>query len=190
MTTTTDALRRQLELQDALLKVRAEGSFRAYIEQAWPILEPDVPFVPNWHIDYIAEHLEAVTAGEIRRLLINVPPRSMKSILVSVLWPTWEWIQQPGGRWIFVSYADALASKHSVDRRSVIQSDWYQARWRDQVQLSSDQNVKHEFLNTRRGVMVATSVGASITGKGGSALSSTIPTIPCRPRATHSAKPP
>jgi predicted phage terminase large subunit-like protein len=170
MTNMNDQLRRQLQLQDALLKIKGEQSLRAFVEQAWPILEPTVPFVPNWHIDYIAEHLEAVTAGEITRLLINVPPRSMKSILVSVLWPAWEWLQLPGGRWIFVSYSDALASKHSLDRRTVIQSDWYQARWGSRIELAADQNVKSEFQNTHRGVMVATSVGASVTGKGGSRI--------------------
>ena len=167
---TRDPLIRQLHLQDALLKVQAEQSLRRYVEQAWPILEPDVPFLSNWHIDYLAEHLEAVTAGEITRLLINIPPRYMKSILVSVLWPTWEWIHEPSRRWIFASYADSLSSKHSVDRRTVLQSAWYQHRWSDRVQLASDQNVKNEFLNTRRGHMIATSIGGSVTGKGGSRI--------------------
>lgn len=167
MTASSDLLRRQIQLQDTQLKRHAEKSLRSFVEQAWPILEPDVPFVPNWHIDLIAEYLELVTAGEVKRLLINVPPRSMKSILVSVLWPAWEWIRQPGGRWIFVSYAETLANKHSLDRRTIIQSDWYQQRWGDRVRLASDQNVKNAFQNTRRGMMVATSIGASIMGKGG-----------------------
>jgi len=170
MSTVIRSLQNQVALQDALLKSQAEKSLRSFVQQSWSILEPDTTFVSNWHIDYIAEHLEAVTRGRIRRLLINLPPRSMKSILVSVLWPTWEWIGHPGGRWVFVSYADHLASKHSLDRRTVIQSDWYQARWGDRVQLAEDQNVKNEFQNTRRGVMVATSVGGSITGKGGSRI--------------------
>ena len=122
MPTAIEGLIERATIQDALLTRRAEGSLRAYVEQAWPILEPDVAFLPNWHIDLLVEHLEAVTAGHIRRLLINVPPRSMKSLLVSIFWPTWEWIQRPGGRWIFASYADALATKHSVDRRTVMQS--------------------------------------------------------------------
>ena len=170
MTPTNKELIHRLELQDALLRRQAEQSLRSYVEQAWPILEPDTPFLSNWHIDYLAEHLEAVTAGEITRLLINIPARYMKSLLVSVFWPTWEWIQQPGRRWIFVSYADALSSKHSVDRRTVIQSRWYQHRWGTQVRLAPDQNVKSEFLNTRRGHMIATSIGGSITGKGGSRI--------------------
>jgi predicted phage terminase large subunit-like protein len=170
MTTTVELLRRQADVQDALLKQRAEQSLRSFVEQAWPVLEPHTTFTPNWHLDYIAEHLEAVTAGEIRRLLINVPPRSMKSLLVSVLWPTWEWICEPGQRWIFASYADSLASKHSLDRRTVLQSPWYRDRWGSVVQLATDQNEKQEFQNTRRGVMVATSIGASVTGKGGNRI--------------------
>jgi len=165
--TSTKALVEQVKVQDAILTKAAERSFRAYVEQAWPILEPETPLLPNWHIDLLAEYLEAVTAGEIRQLLITVPPRSMKSILVSVLWPTWEWIRCPNRRWICASYAEALATKQSLDRRTILQSDWYQARWADRVRLASDQNVKGEFQNTKRGVMIATSIGGSITGKGG-----------------------
>jgi hypothetical protein len=91
----------------------------------------------------------------------------MKSLLVSVFWPTWEWIRYPSRRWIFASYSEALSLKHSLDRRTLLQSDWYQARWGVTMQLASDQNVKGEFQNTQRGVMIATSVSGSITGKGG-----------------------
>ena len=65
-----------------------------YIKAAWHVIEP-APFLPNWHIELIAEHLEAVTNGEIKRLLINLPPRYMKSICVSILWPTWVWTRSP-----------------------------------------------------------------------------------------------
>jgi predicted phage terminase large subunit-like protein len=170
MPTTNEHLMRQLKLQDALLKRHAEQSLRSYVEQAWPILEPEEPFLSNWHIDYLAEHLEAVTAGQITRLLVNIPPRYMKSLLVSVFWPTWEWIQAPHRRWLFASYAESLSSKHSVDRRTILQSTWYRDRWSDRVILASDQNVKHEFLNTRRGHMIATSIGGATTGKGGNRI--------------------
>ena len=165
--TNPDDLRRQLQIQDALLTLRAERSLRAYVEQAWPILEPTTPFLGNWHIDLIIAHLEAITAGKIPRLLINVPPRYMKSLLVSVFWPTWEWITYPNRRWIFTSYSEALSLKHSLDRRTLLQSDWYQARWGTRVQLAADQNVKGEVTNPARGMMIATSIGGSITGKGG-----------------------
>src|SRR4029434_90802 len=126
-----DLLIARAHAQEALLTKRAEQSLRAYVEQAWPILEPETPFVPNWHIDLLVEYLEAVTAGDMRHLLINVPPRSMKSLLVSVCWPTWEWIRRPGGRWICASYAEALSIKHSIDRRTILQSSWYLSRWGD-----------------------------------------------------------
>ena len=167
MPTPNEHLHEQIKIQDALLKLKAEQSLLAFVEQAWHILEPDTPFIHNWHIDALVEYLEAITAGEMTRVLINVPPRCMKSLLVSVLWPVWEWIRRPGGRWIFASHAEALSTKHSIDRRTLLQSAWYQGRWGEQVQLASDQNVKGEFQNTKRGVMIATSTGGSITGKGG-----------------------
>jgi len=146
---------------------RAERSLSEYVRQAWPIVEPGAEYLHNWHIDAIAECLEAVTAGQIRRLIINIPPRYMKSIAVSVMWPTWEWIRQPETRWIFASYSQSLSTKHSVDRRTIIQSDWYLRNWGSRFKLTTDQNVKTEFMNNRRGVMVATSVGGTLTGKGG-----------------------
>ena len=160
-------LRRCADLQDELLTRKAACSLRAFVEQAWPVLEPTTPFLPNWHIDLVCEHLEAITARQTTRLLINLPPQYMKSLLVSVFWPVWEWIPSPSRRWICVSYSDSLSLKLSLDRRTLVQSEWYQARWGHTVQLSSDQNVKGEFRNTRQGVMVATSVGGSVTGKGG-----------------------
>jgi len=147
----------------------ARQSLRAFVEWAWPILEPGTPFSPNWHIDLICEYLEAVTAGEIRHLVINIPPRYMKSLLVSVLWPCWEWSRQPSMRYIFSSYAEGLASHHSLSRRRLIRSRPYQ-RFAPEVRLTRDQAEKLEFHNTMGGIMVATSTGGSITGKGGNRL--------------------
>jgi predicted phage terminase large subunit-like protein len=167
---TREHLRHRLALQDALLTKQAATDFRAYVEQAWPILEPSTVFLPNWHIDLLCEALEAVTAGEITRLLINVPPRYMKSLLVSVFWPTWEWLRAPQTRWLFASYSESLATKHSLDRRTVLQSEWYGGRWGDRVRLIPTPNEKTEYHNDRRGSMVALSVGGSATGKGGNRI--------------------
>src|ERR1017187_6451004 len=76
---------------------RARRSLRTFIEAAWPIVEP-TPFVPGWHIDAVCEHLEAVTRGDIRNLLITIPPRHTKSTIVSVMWPCWEWIDRKSTR--------------------------------------------------------------------------------------------
>lgn len=149
--------------------VLAEKSLYEFTRQAWNILEPATEFIDGWHIGCISEYLEAVTLGQINRLIINVPPRYMKSLNVSVCWPAWEWgpRNMPHLRYLFSSYAGELSTKHSVDRRTLIESDWYQRNWGNRFQLVSDNNRKTEFENDRRGVMSTTSTGSAATGKGG-----------------------
>jgi predicted phage terminase large subunit-like protein len=148
----------------------AGRSLREFIPQAWPILEPSTPYLHNWHIDAIAEHLEAVSLGQMTRLIVNIPPRYMKSITVNVMWPVWEWIRAPHIRHISASYSQSLSTKHNLDRRTIIQSPWYQRHWSGAYQLAGDHNLKTEFVNDRRGHMIATSVGGTSTGKGGDRL--------------------
>src|SRR5580692_6538037 len=149
---------------DCELATRRLGEF---VRQAWHVIEPSTPFVPGWHIDAIVEHLEAVTRGEIRNLLINVPPRHMKSLLVSVFWPAWEWIEHPERRWLYSSYAASLSIRDSVNCRRLIESPWYHARWGHVFRLTSDQNTKGRFDNNRSGYRLSTSVGGTVTGEGG-----------------------
>jgi hypothetical protein len=113
------------------------------------------------------EHLEAVSRVQIRNLLINVPPRHMKSLLVSIFWPAWEWIRWLQRRWLYSSYAASLSQRDSVACRRLIESSWYQSLWGDRFALTSDQNTKGRFNNGRSGYRLATSVGSSITGEGG-----------------------
>jgi len=169
--------------RDALAwdRVMLRNDLRLYIRSAWHVVEPSTVYLENWHIDLIAEHLEAVTAGQIKRLLINMPPRYAKSTCVSIMWPTWVWsrepfpgkphnpaIEGPGTRWIFASYADELRTKHSLDRRKLLQSEWYRARWPKPAELTSDQNVKTLFSNSSSGVMLATTMSGAAIGMGGS----------------------
>jgi predicted phage terminase large subunit-like protein len=156
-------LRLDLALLDRSL---AADSLAEFYKQAWPMVEPATDLRWNWHLDVVCEYLEALAAdGGLSRVIINMPPRFGKSILVSVIWPAWVWAKQPWTRWLFASYAASLANKFSIDRRSILASPWYQERW--PVQFAGDQNQKSEFMNTARGHMIATSVGGSITGKGG-----------------------
>ena len=154
---------------------------RLYIREAWHVVEPSTIYLENWHIDLIAEYLEAVTLGQIKRLLINLPPRQSKSTCVSIMWPTWVWTREafpgkphnsvlegPGTRWIFASYADELRTKHSLDRRKLLQSEWYRTRWPKPAELTSDQNVKTLFSNSSSGVMLATTMSGAAIGMGGS----------------------
>jgi predicted phage terminase large subunit-like protein len=141
--------------------------FRDYIRGAWPIHEPSTPFQSNWHIDAISEHLEAVTAGQIRDLAINIPPRHGKSNEVSVFWPTWCWTHSAFLKWLYTSYALQLSLRDSVYCRRLIESPWYRARWGHRFKLTSDQNQKGRFDNDQHGYRLATSVGGAATGEGG-----------------------
>jgi len=145
----------------------ATRRFGEFVRQAWPIVEPATPFVLGWHIDAIIEHLEAVSRGQIRNLLINVPPRHMKSLLVSVFWPAWEWILFPERRWLYSSYAAQLSIRDSVKCRRLIESPWYQKHFGNIFALTSDQNTKGRFDNNRSGYRLSTSVGGAATGEGG-----------------------
>ena len=141
-----------------------------FVRQSWPIIEPGREFSDGLHIQAICEHLEAVTFGSIKRLIINIPPRYGKSNLVSILWPCWEWTLYPYRRWMFCSYSSSLSVQHSQKRRRIITGEWYQHRWGNIVRLERDQNRQDEYENTRRGLMFATSTGGTTTGKGGDRL--------------------
>jgi predicted phage terminase large subunit-like protein len=168
--TSSASLVTRLPTPEQIAAERARRSLTEFIRQAWPVAEPGSPYVPGWHLDAVCEHLEAVTRGEIRRLLINVPPRSGKSLTVSVFWPAWVWTTQPETRWLYSSYAQSLATRDSVRCRRLIESAWFRERWGDVFSLTSDQNVKVRFENDRTGVRLATSVGGSATGEGGDVI--------------------
>ena len=145
----------------------ASRSLSEFVEQTWPIVEPGKEFIPNWHIAAIAEHLEAVTRGEIKCLLINVPFRFMKSTLVSVMWPAWVWIRQPSHQWLCGSYAAKLAIRDNLRMRRLIESPWYRARWGERFELTSDQNQKVRFENNRNGYRIAFGMDGGVMGDGG-----------------------
>jgi predicted phage terminase large subunit-like protein len=145
----------------------ARRSLREFIRQAWMTVEPATPYIPGWHLDAICDHLEAVSRREIRNLLINMPPRHMKSLAVSVFWPCWEWTTWPERKWLFSSYAASLSIRDSLKCRRLVESPWYQARWGDRFQLTGDQNAKQRFENNKSGYRLATSVGGTATGEGG-----------------------
>lgn len=125
--------------------------------------------MPNWHIDMIAEYLLAAQAGQLKRLIINMPPRSLKSMCVSVAWPAWILAQAPHERIMAASYAMPLSVKHSLDCRNIVQSHWYQSAF-PHTRISREQNEKHKFMTTQHGFRLATSVGGVATGEGGNFL--------------------
>ena len=144
-----------------------EKNLHTYIKNAWDVIEPGIDYIDNWHIEAICEHLEAVNKGQIKRLLINIPPRYMKSIAVTVAWPTWTWIREPHKRFISLSYASMLSKKHNMNRRDIIKSPWYQGNWGNRFELKTDMDTQMKFENNKTGFMFATSIGGTLTGEGG-----------------------
>lgn len=156
-----------------LEKLDAEDSLVSFIRQGWRYIDPQ-PYQHGWHIDAICEHLEAVSRGQIKKLLINVPPRSSKSSITSVGWPAWTWIQEkrnavtgPQVQFMSTSYASTLSERDSTKMRRLIDSEWYQANWGDRFKLSADQNAKRKFENSKGGYRLATSITGTQTGDGG-----------------------
>ena len=152
-----------------LNKLTSEDSLLNFSEVVWPVIEPGRPFVRGWAIDAIAEHLEAVSKGHIRKLLINVPPGLMKSLSTNVLWPAWEWGPKDRAdlRYIGASYSQDLTIRDNRRCRQIIESPVYQALWGDRFSLVADQNAKVRYDTNRRGFKIATSIGGLGTGERG-----------------------
>lgn len=140
-----------------------KGGLYDFVRLAWPVVDPS-PFVGGWHLEEECAHLEAVSRGEILRLVINQPPGTGKSTLVNVLWPAWEWIHRPATKWIYASYDSSLVGTR--DGGKVIQllgSDWFRTRWGDL--LPSGKAAASSFQNVAGGFRFATSVAGAVTGR-------------------------
>ena len=105
---------------------QARQRFDVFVQQAWHVLEPQTRFIAGIHFQAMCEHLQAVSEGRIKNLIINVPPGHAKSLLTAVFWPAWVWISHPETRWLFSGYREDLATRDSVRCRRLIESDWYQ----------------------------------------------------------------
>lgn len=157
-------------------KADAEDSLYFFLQKAWRYIDSS-PFTEGWPIEAVAEHLQAVADGDIRRLIINIPPRCSKSSLTSVAFPAWVWAQPwstptsgPGVQFLHASYAQQLSLRDSVKCRRLIESPWYQSLWGERYRLTGDQNTKTRFDNDKNGSRLATSVGSALTGEGGSII--------------------
>ena len=149
----------------SLERALCEKSLVDFVQRAWPVLEPGQPLVMGWHVGAVCDHLEAVTDGRVRRLLINVPPGTMKSTLCNVFWPAWEWARgNESSRIISASHEVGLATRDTLKMRRLIQSDWYQELW--PTELVGDQNQKQYYENASTGWRAACPV-KSMTGRRG-----------------------
>lgn len=155
-----DAVRREREVR------LAEASLSEFAKQAWHVLEPATELKWGWALDAICLHLQAVSDGQLTRLLMNVPPGSMKSLLTNVFWPAWEWgpLAMPHMRFLSTAHKQDLAVRDNIKCRRLIQSEWYQERW--PITLMGDQNAKTKFENDKTGFREAMAF-TSMTGSRG-----------------------
>lgn len=165
MTDDTQEMHWAKHMRDATLR----EDFGLFVRKCFETLNPGVAYLPNWHIDLICEYLEACRKGDIRRLVINMPPRALKSLCVNVAWPAFLLGQRPAERIMSASYSAGLSVKHALDCRSIVKARWYRDVFPG-MRIAPDQNEKHKFATTRHGQRFATSVGGTATGEGGNFL--------------------
>lgn len=156
---------------------RLEGSLSEFVRGGWHVLEPGADLVWNWHLDTLCAYLEALFRREIPpMLIINIPPGTMKSLIVAVFYPAWCWIHDPSHRFLTGSNDEKLASRDSLRHRQLVESNWYQSKWGmqmvegakvDRVRVSKEQSEKTLWQNTQRGHRECQSVTGRITGKRG-----------------------
>lgn len=167
------ARRLERELEKRQEKELLEASLIDFVDGAWESID-SAQYQDSWAIGALCEHLQAVTEGQVRKLLINFPPRCGKTLVTSVCWPAWTWARRDKSYWsgpqvkfLCSSYSDRLSLINSNQTRRLILSPWYQARWGDRYELTADQNAKSQFDTTKGGSRFSTSVGGSLLGIGG-----------------------
>lgn len=138
-------------------------SLHAFVKGAWHIIEPGKKFIDNWHIRELCLELEDVYYGRTKRLIINIPPGTLKSLIVSVFFPAWVWLHNPRKRFLMASYGQHLTTRDNVKTRQIIESEWFQQRW--SIQLADDQNAKTRYNTNMQGWRIATSVDGVGTGE-------------------------
>jgi predicted phage terminase large subunit-like protein len=155
--------------QKRLLHLKLRLDLTTFIHRSFKTVAPAQNYQRNWHIEAMAWHLQQCFTGEIRRLLITMPPRYLKSICASVAFPAWVLGRDPSKRIICASYSADLASKHARDCRSVMAADWYR-RIFPQTKIIRGQDTEMNFVTTGHGYRYSTSVGGTLTGRGGNIL--------------------
>jgi predicted phage terminase large subunit-like protein len=151
------------------LELALRHDFGSFIQRSFQTVAPAADYLHNWHIDAIARHLEQCRKGKIKRLLITVPPRNLKSICASVAFPAWILGHDPSRRIICASYSNDLTAKHARDCRAVMENTWYQRTF-PKTRINPRKAAELEFETTKQGVRYGTSLGGTLTGRGGNYL--------------------
>lgn len=156
-----------VEIVEALPRVVLANDLAEFAKQAWSILYPGRDLIWSWHYDYLCECLLLVKQRTLRRLIINVPPRTLKSTLITIIFPVWTWLTDPSHHFLTASYNLDLSIEHSVKRRILLKSPWLKDLCRNVFRVTGGRNRVDQFMNNRGGQMVATSLGATAWGRGG-----------------------
>src|SRR5689334_6436632 len=138
--------------------------FVTFVGRCFADLNPQAQLALNWHLEVIAAKLMEVWQGKIRRLIINLPPRHLKSLMASVAFPAWCLGHDPSAQILCVSYAQDLSDKLARDCRSIMLSPWYRQIF--STHLAPHRQAVQEFVTTRQGYRLATSTGGVLTGRG------------------------
>jgi hypothetical protein len=165
-----------------VLEAVCRNDFASFVRKCYHTLSPAATFQPNWHILAVAHHLEQVRLGKNKRLIINMPPRSLKSVMSSVAFPAFMMGHDATKRVIAVSYGSELAIKHANDFRAIANAPWYQ-RLFPGMRISPTKNTESEVATTRNGYRLATSIDGTLTGRGGDIV---IIDDPLKPIDAHS----
>src|ERR1700759_329985 len=152
------------ELSPRELDVILRSDLGYFAERCFYQLNPQAAFLTNWHIEVIAAKLAAVREGKIQRLIINLPPRPLKSLSPLIAFPAWCLGHDPSAQILCVSYAQDLADKLARDCRSIVMSPWYRQIF--PTRLAPHRQAVQEFITTRQGYRLATSTGGVLTGRG------------------------
>ena len=146
----------------------ARRDLAEFVKLFWNVVEPSYAYKHNWHIDVICKHLTNIY--DVKNLLVNIPPRCCKTLLVGVFWPAWTWIHKPTTRFLFASYGEDLSLDTSVKCRDLMQSDLYQKLYGKKVKLRKDVQSKKTIWTMQGGAREATSVGGKALGFGADIL--------------------
>jgi len=157
--------RKHIRLKESPLEMICDRSFEAFTYLAFKSIEPQTPFLNNWHFGLLCEYMQAAAKKQIKRLIINIPPRYIKSTICSVSFPAWILKENPSNKIIVGSCDRDLAGTHHINTRVVMNSEWYKRKF-PEVQFSKDQNTTRKFKTTEGGHRIGVSMGQNILGEG------------------------
>ena len=143
------------------------ADFRAFVRAFWPVVNPGRRLHWNWHYDLLCEFMTLVQRGQITRLIVNVPPRSAKTTIISICYPCWRWLSDPSHRFLCASYEMTLSTDLNVQRRNLLTSQAFQDLFADRFKLTGDRNLAAQFSNNHEGQLIATSPESRAMGRGG-----------------------